>query len=83
MTDSTTPIVPPSLTLFEAIEQENDHAVSDILDQIITTAHAGGLEAEDIFEMLEGQDLQIGAAIKKIITDKLKAMERVILSQQN
>ncbi len=83
MTDSTTRIAPPALTLFEAIEQENDHAVSDILDQIITTAHAGGLEAEDIFDMLEGQDLQIGDPIKQIITNKLKAMEHAILSQQN
>ena len=65
----------PAMTLFEAIEQEDEVAIISLLKEIIRHACHGELSADDIFIMLEEKELILSPAVKQMISDALHMMQ--------
>lgn len=72
------PALQTSLTLFEAIEQEDENAIIELLDRIILIAHEGALEPDDIYDILAMKELTLGPSIKQLIHDRLVALEATV-----
>ena len=63
------------MTLFEAIECEDEAAIAAILQAIMQAAFDNGWPVEHVIQMLEGHDIALGDSLKEWIKQQYTLLQ--------
>lgn len=62
-------------SLFQAIEDEDEATIASILSQIVTLAHEGGMEEDELIDMLDFKGLQLGEGMRDWVHNTYMLLE--------